>query len=124
MLANKEQAATLLQAGHRDLLNQQLLIESGRAPHETIGLHAQQASEKFMKAVQVLHGIIFERTNDLIVLHGLLRQRQVTIPADKEKLPALNRYAVQFRYASCPIEIGRRNGVREYCYRVVKMGGR
>lgn len=105
MLVHKEQAATLLQAGHRDLLTLQLLIETGRAPHETIGFHAQQASEKFMKAVLVLHGIIFERTHDLIVLHGLLCQHQVTIPADKEKLRAMNSYAVQFRYEGCPIEM-------------------
>ena len=105
MPAHKEQAETLLQAGHRDLLALQLLNETGRAPHETIGFLAQQASEKFMKAVLVLHAVVFERTHDLIVLHGLLSQRQIAIPSDKEQLRALNSYAVQFRYEGCPIQM-------------------
>lgn len=45
MHAHKEQAGVLLQAGKRDLLTLQLLNESGRAPHEAIGFHAQQACE-------------------------------------------------------------------------------
>lgn len=102
---NKEQAAALLQAGKRDLLTLQLLNETGRAPHEAIGFHAQQACEKFIKAVLVLHSITFERTHDLIVLYQLLQEQRIGIPADKEKLRALNSYAVQFRYEGCPIEM-------------------
>jgi len=102
---NKEQAAALLQAGKRDLLTLQLLNETGRAPHETTGFHAQQACEKFIKAVLVLHGIIFERTHDLIVLYQMLEAHRIGIPADMEKLRALNSYAVQFRYEGCPIEM-------------------
>jgi HEPN domain-containing protein len=49
MNAHKEQAEVLFQAGRRDLLSLQLLLESGRAPHESLGFHAQQASEKFIK---------------------------------------------------------------------------
>jgi HEPN domain-containing protein len=102
---NKEQVFALLQAGRRDLLTLQLLIESGRAPHETIGFHTQQACEKFMKAVLVLHGIIFDRTHDLIVLHQLLEEARLVVPVDKEKLRALNSYAVQFRYEGCLLAV-------------------
>jgi len=105
MHAHKEQAAALIQAGKRDLLTLQLLNETGRAPHETVGFHAQQACEKFIKAVLVLHGIAFERTHDLIVLHQLLEDHQIEISADKEKLRALNNYARQFRYEGCSIEM-------------------
>jgi HEPN domain-containing protein len=87
---NLEQAAALLEAGKRDLLTLQLLNETGRAPHETIGFHAQQACEKFIKAALVLHGITFERTHDLIVLYQLLEEQRIGIPADEEKLRALN----------------------------------
>jgi HEPN domain-containing protein len=105
MNAHEQQATALIEAGKRDLLALQLLIESGRAPHETIGFHGQQAAEKFPKAVLVHHGVVFDRTHDLIVLHELLEQRGVQVPADKEKLRALNSYAVQFRYEGCPAEI-------------------
>lgn len=105
MNAHKEQAAVLFQAGRRDLLSLQLLLESGRAPHESLGFHAQQACEKFIKAVAVLHGIVFERTHDLIVLHEILSLRQIAVPAEVQTLRALNSYAVQFRYEGCPIEL-------------------
>jgi len=101
----KEQADALFQAGSRDLLSLQLLIETGRAPHESIGFHAQQACEKFIKTVAVLHGIVFERTHDLILLHELLLRHNIAIPEQKETLRALNRYAVQFRYEGCSIEM-------------------
>ncbi len=55
MKANKEQAVALFQAGERDFLTLQLLIETGRAPHESVGFHTQQACEKFLKAVAVRH---------------------------------------------------------------------
>ena len=57
MSRHKEQANVLYQAGGRDLLALQLLIETGRAPHESIGFHAQQASEKFLKTVAVEIGV-------------------------------------------------------------------
>jgi HEPN domain-containing protein len=103
--AHKEQAESLLKAGQRDLLALQLLNESGRAPHEVVGFHAQQACEKFIKAMLVLHGVTFERTHDLVVLHELLEHWQIDIPADKETLRALNNYAVQFRYEASPVQM-------------------
>ena len=101
MSAHREQAAALIAAGERDLLALQLLNQTGRAPHEVIGFHAQQAAEKFIKAVLVLNGIVFERTHDLVLLYRLAEQRGVSIAADVEQLRALNGYAVQFRYESC-----------------------
>jgi len=105
MNPNKEQSDALFQAGRRDLLSLQLLIESGRAPHESIGFHAQQACEKFIKTVAVLNGIVFERTHDLILLHELLLRNNIAIPVPKEILRALNSYAVQFRYEGCSVEM-------------------
>jgi len=105
MSANEQQAYALIEAGRRDLLALQLLIESKRAPHETIGFHAQQACEKFLKAVLVRHDIVFGRTHDLVMLFGLIEMHAIHVPADKEKLRALNSYAVQFRYEGCPVEM-------------------
>jgi len=105
MSAHDEQALSLINAGKRDLLALQLLVETRRAPHETIGFHCQQACEKFLKAVLVLHGLVFDRTHDLVMLYEQLEQQGILIPADKEKLRALNSYAVQFRYEGCPVEM-------------------
>lgn len=105
MNAHKDQAAALVEAGTRDALTVQLLNQTGRAPHESIGFHAQQASEKFIKAVLVLNGIVFERTHDLTVLHALATNHHIMIPANLEKLRALNSYAVQFRYEGAAVQL-------------------
>jgi HEPN domain-containing protein len=105
MKEHKEQALALIAAGSRDALALQLLNQTGRAPHESIGFHAQQACEKFIKARLVLSGIVFERTHDLVALGKLASQHQITIPVNVETLRALNSYAVQFRYEGCTIEL-------------------
>ena len=53
----------------------------------------------------VLHGIVFERTHDLVALHELATQSGIELPAEIDRLRALNSYAVQFRYEGCPIEM-------------------
>ena len=45
------EAAALITAGKRDLPALRLLNQTGRTPHEVIGFHAQQAAEKFIKAL-------------------------------------------------------------------------
>lgn len=104
MNVHKEQAEALIAAAKRDTLTLQLLTQSGRAPHESIGFHAQQACEKYIKAVLVLNGVVFERTHDLVTLHQLAAQHGVSVPVELEKLRALNSYAVQFRYEACTLE--------------------
>lgn len=105
MKEHKEQAAALIAAGLRDALTLQLLHQTGRAPHESIGFHAQQACEKFIKARLVLNGIVFERTHDLVALCKLALQNNIAIPVDVETLRALNSYAVQFRYEGCLVAL-------------------
>jgi HEPN domain-containing protein len=101
MNANKQQAAAMLAAGLRDQLTLRLLQESGKAPPEAMGFHAQQACEKFIKAVLVIHGIVFERTHDLAVLFSLCGTHQLRVPAAKDVLRLLNNFAVRFRYEAC-----------------------
>lgn len=43
-----EEARRLLEAALRDDLSFQLLMESGRVPHETMGFLAQQSCEKLI----------------------------------------------------------------------------
>lgn len=105
MTEHSEQAEPLFDAGVREQITLQLLIESGRAPHESIGFHAQQACEKFIKTVLVLHGVRFERTHDLVVLSRLITDHNIAIPVPAETLRRLNTYAVQFRYEACPVEM-------------------
>ena len=65
--------------------------------YEHLCFHAQQASEKALKAVLVSHGVRFPKTHDLAYLTDLL-PCGVTMPPALIELPTLSRYAVQQRY--------------------------
>jgi HEPN domain-containing protein len=72
MSSHSAQARALFDAALRDRLTLRLLRESGQAPEEVMGFHAQQACEKLIKAVLVMHGVVFERTHDLAALAAIL----------------------------------------------------
>lgn len=101
MSEHREQAQALLDAGMRDRLTFQPLRDSGKAPNESMGFHAQQACEKCIKAVLVDHGVIFDRTHDLVALVALGAAYSIVIPVDDDQLRLLNSYAVKFRYEGC-----------------------
>ena len=65
--------------------------------YEHLCFHAQQASEKAIKAVLVHHSIRVPRSHDLAYLLGILPQSVSISPALLE-LPILTKYAVQQRY--------------------------
>ncbi|NVZ08346.1 hypothetical protein HW932_03630 [Allochromatium humboldtianum] len=65
MSALLEEAKQLITAGERDRISFQLLQQTGQAPHETLGFLAQQACDKFIKAMMVLSSITVVRTRQL-----------------------------------------------------------
>ena len=98
MNATFDEATQLFKAGCRDRTSLQLLIESGRAPNETIGFLAQQACEKFIKAILVMSGVPVERTHDLERLSEIANAAGLTLPVTALELRQLNPYAVSLRY--------------------------
>ena len=65
---------------------------------EHLCFDAQQAAEKAIKAVLVLHGIAFPKTHDLRDLLTLWKQSGHEVPPDLWKVIRLSRYAVGARY--------------------------
>jgi HEPN domain-containing protein len=102
MSSHSAQARALFDAALRDRLTLRLLRDSGQAPEEVMGFHAQQACEKLIKTVLVMHGVVFERTHDLAALAALCDAHGVPAPADRNALRILNNFAVRFRYDTCP----------------------
>lgn len=100
MSVSRDEARQLFAAGERDRLSFQLLVQTGRAPHETLGFLAQQACEKFIKAVMVLSAVRVVRTHDLEYLVELAEAGGVQVPLSVQQLRQLNPYAVAFRYES------------------------
>jgi HEPN domain-containing protein len=92
------EARQLFEAGLKDQLACSLLVESGRAPVESVGFLAQQACEKFIKCRVVLAGGAVSRTHDLEFLADLAEQVGSPVPADRNELGSLIPFAVVFRY--------------------------
>ncbi|HEY7950698.1 MAG TPA: HEPN domain-containing protein [Solirubrobacterales bacterium] len=63
-----------------------------------IGFHAQQAVEKWLKAVMALRGIPQTRIHDLARLADILEENGVEVPLSGDQLDELTRYAVPLRY--------------------------
>ena len=69
-----------------------------RVADSVIGFHAQQAIEKWLKAVIAASGATFDRTHDLDLLIEKAREAGHELPVDADDVIALTQYAVPFRY--------------------------
>ena len=65
---------------------------------EDLCFHAQQAAEKALKAVCVLHNIAFPKTHSLVRLIDLLEENRVAVPKKVKSADVLSLYAVDTRY--------------------------
>jgi HEPN domain-containing protein len=65
---------------------------------EIIGFHAQQAIEKWLKAVMANLGLPQQRTHDIDQLSRLLEEHGVELPAPRSRLAELTDFAVPLRY--------------------------
>ena len=54
-----------LEKAHKDLRVTAILLDSDIADYENAGFHAQQATEKFIKAFLVCHQIEFPKTHNM-----------------------------------------------------------
>jgi len=76
----------------------QLLAPNPEISDEIVGFHAQQAVEKWLKAVLRARGIPFEYTHDL---HRLITEITTAVgefPFDTPEVVALTEHAVPLRY--------------------------
>lgn len=67
-------------------------------PTDVVCFHAQQAIEKAMKAVLVVHGEEPEHTHDLVALHSEVIRHIPALDEEEEALADLDLYAVRIRY--------------------------
>jgi HEPN domain-containing protein len=76
-----------------------LLVPDPEISDEIVGFHAQQAIEKWLKAVMALHGLEEARIHDLGRLLEILGSAGVDLPRVADRLDDLSIYAVPLRYA-------------------------
>ena len=68
--------------------------------YEDLCFNAQQAAEKALKAVCLVHELDFPKTHSLVHLIDILESSGVQIPDNVREADILTQYAVQSRYPS------------------------
>jgi HEPN domain-containing protein len=66
--------------------------------YEDLCFDAQQAAEKALKALCIVHGVKFSRVHDIAYLMELLEKENVTVPKGLQRAKILTDYAVETRY--------------------------
>jgi len=99
-----DHAATMLQMAEMDLNTIRLMLEHGGFDEEAFGFHAQQATEKALKALIVSMGLICPRTHDLTSLAELIQKNGCDIPESFDELTDLTSFAVEFRYQPLSVD--------------------
>jgi HEPN domain-containing protein len=97
MKDNAALALGWMRKGDSDLADARRTVQSD-GPYDTACFHAQQAVEKYLKALLACHGQPVPRTHDLEELQGLCAA--LAPPADLSELDLteLSGYAVELRY--------------------------
>lgn len=101
-----EQAQRLLRKAAADHKAMSVLLASPEVEEDVIGFHAQQAAEKYLKALLSHRRIPFSRTHDLRTLLDLLQANGLEAPGAVEEICQLFPYAVDFRYEDPPSSPG------------------
>lgn len=68
-----------------------------------IGFHAQQAVEKWLKAVTAAHGTRHSTIHDIDRLVEIVEAEGVEVPLDRDRLAVLTQYACRCATTNCSI---------------------
>jgi HEPN domain-containing protein len=86
-----------MQKGESDRLTADRTVQSP-GPYDTACFHAQQAVEKYLKAVIALAGSPIPRTHDLADIYDWCLAVEPGLVLDRRELSVLTPYAVELRY--------------------------
>jgi len=94
----RDLALRFVALAERDARTLAVLASSPDVDDEPVGFHAQQAVEKCLKAVLVLHRVPFRKTHDLDELLDMVTEHDLPQPPYANELDELNPYGVLLRY--------------------------
>lgn len=80
------------------------VVDRDRISTEIFGFHAQQASEKLLKALLSECSVRFPRTHNLRLLMDLLADAGHPLPSSLAELDLLTAFGTLFRYEDIPVE--------------------
>lgn len=94
----RDLARVLARKAEGDAKAMRRLASDSEIDDEAVGFHAQQAMEKWIKAVMAIHGLEEVRIHDLGRLLELLSDTGVELPPNADRVDELTIYAVPMRY--------------------------
>jgi len=97
---------------NRDLEAARILLEELEHDYEAVGFHAQQAAEKYLKALFIRHQVEFPKTHDIRQLLGYLEPLDQTLCKSLMGASDLTVYGVEFRYPGDYPSADKREGSR------------
>jgi HEPN domain-containing protein len=92
------QAAVLIRKAEADAQAARLLAGNQEITDEIVGFHAQQAIEKWLKALMAIRGLPEARIHDIGRLVQLLENDGAELPSSSARFDELTIYAVPMRY--------------------------
>jgi HEPN domain-containing protein len=93
-----ETSRILLQKAEEDATAVREFAANPEIADSIIGFHAQQAVEKWLKAVTAARGVRHSGIHDLDRLMEILEGTGVELSLDRDRLAVLTQYAVPLRY--------------------------
>jgi HEPN domain-containing protein len=94
----RDLARVIATNAERDAVAVERMAPDREIADEVVGLHAQQAAEKYLKAVLAYRGITYRRVHSITYLLGLLEDHEVAAPPQASELEAFTPWAPQARY--------------------------
>jgi HEPN domain-containing protein len=94
----RDLALVLLRRADGDVALVRHVLDAEGIPDAIVGVHAQQAVEKALKAVLAAREIDYTKTHALGYLLELLLVSGIEVPSTVLKADELNPWAVEFRY--------------------------
>ena len=94
----RDLARVIATNAERDAVAVEKMAPDPELADEVVGLHAQQAAEKYLKAVLAHRGITYRRVHSITYLLGLLEDHEVAAPPRAAELETLTPWAPQARY--------------------------
>ena len=99
-----------LDKAQKDLAAAEVLLKEEFEDYESVGFHAQQAAEKFIKAFLVRHQIEFPKSHDVALLRQLVARVDSRLSEKLAAADALTPYGVEFRYPGDLPSVSRDDG--------------
>jgi len=94
----KELVRQWLVRANEDLVACRILMGQESLVRSAVGFHAQQAAEKFLKALLTWHQVEFPKTHDVTALLDLVTGFDADLATSLADLDELTHYAVATRY--------------------------